>query len=278
MTRPILAALAAAATFAASPARAQFEGRLDYVMTGMPGGHGPAGKAVAGEAAREGKFTVYVSPAGARSEVAGSLPDVKGGTRPLRFVTLFNASEPRKTVMLNEERRTYAVMVRPEVSDATRSKRKVERIGSGRVAGYACEKVRITSGGAGHQEICVTKELGKAPILGRMASDEDNDVLAELRGAGMDGIPVAMRTLEDDGKVAVSMELISAKKQRVPASLLAVPAGYTETSMGGLMATPEQAKQMEAAMKQMQEQMKRMTPEQRKQMEEVMKQVGAGKK
>jgi hypothetical protein len=57
-----------------------------------------------------------------------------------------------------------------------------------------------------------------------------------------------------------------------------IPPGYKETSMMGVMAqTPEQAKQMEAAQKQMKEAMDKMTPEQRKQMEEMMKKMGQQK-
>jgi hypothetical protein len=224
-------------------------------------------------------MTLFVSAEGARSETSARLPDGKGGTRDIRFVALFRTAEPKKTVMLNDEQKTYAVVTRDDVPETQRKQPKVERVGTGKVAGYGCEKVRISQdGGGGHQEVCVTKELGKVAFLGRMAADDRDDVLAALRRAGLDGIPVAWRSFEEGGKPGVSMELASARKQRVPASLFAVPAGYTESSMAGVFASPEQAKQMDEAMKQMQEQMKDMTPEQRKQMEEMMKRMGAGKK
>jgi hypothetical protein len=224
-------------------------------------------------------MTLYVSAAGARSETSARVPDGKGGTRDMRFVALFRTAEPKKTVMVNDEQKTYAVVTRDEVPDVQHKQPKVERIGSGKVAGYGCEKVRLSQeGGSGHQEVCVTKELGKVGFLGRMAADGRDDVLAALRRAGLDGIPVSWQSFDGEGKAGVSMELTAARKERVPASLFAVPAGYSESTMAGVFASPEQAKQMETAMKQMQEQMKNMTPEQRKQMEEVMKQMGGAKK
>jgi len=72
------------------------------------------------------------------------------------------------------------------------------------------------------------------------------------------------------------MELTSAKPQKVPASMLAVPAGYQETGLAAVFASPEQARQLEEGMKQMEQQMKDMTPEQRKQMEDMMKKYGTG--
>jgi hypothetical protein len=279
MSRFVVAALATACALAAPPAHAQFQGRLDYTLSGMPGPHGPEGAAAAREGTKDARMTLYVSAAGARSEMTASLPDGKGGTRSTRLVVIYKASEPKKTIMLNEAQRTYAVMEHDEVPRAPRAGGKVERIGSDRVAGYACDKVRVTlESGDGHQEVCVTKELGKMSILARMTAEDDEDVLGQLRRAGLDGVPVATRAFDEDGKPGVSMLLTAAKRQVVPASMFAVPAGYTETGMAGVMASPEQAKQMDAAMKEMQERMKKMPPEQRKQMEEMLKRMGgAGK-
>jgi hypothetical protein len=274
MSRSLLAVAAAAVSLAATPAAAQFEGRLDYLMKGLPGGEAKAGKPSARQ--QEGKVTLWVSNAGTRSEMGGVIPDGKGGTRPLKVVSIWKASEPKKTIMLNDAQRTYSVFDRGDAK-STRPKRKLERIGSGSVAGYACDKVRLTSEGGHAQELCVTKALGKVSALARMSAEEDDDVFAQLRASGLDGVPVSMRTVEDDGTPGVSMELVAAKKQAVPASMLAVPAGYQETGMAGVFATPEQQKELEGAMKEARERAKNLTPEQKKQMEEMMKKYGGGK-
>jgi hypothetical protein len=274
MTRPFLAALASAVALAASPAAAQFEGRLDYVMK-VAGEKDASGK----PRVHQGKMTFYVSPAGARSEMSGSMPDGKGGTHPINFVTIWKASEPKRTVMLNVAQKSYSVFESDGDRERSRERPRIERIGSDRVAGYACDKARITEeSGDGQVEVCVTKALGKAPRLGRLAQEEDDDIFAELRKAGLDGIPVSWRALEKDGDHGMTMELVAARKQAVPASMFSVPAGYKETGMMGVFASPEQQQQLDAAMKQMEEQMKNMPPEQRKQMEEMMKQYGTGKK
>jgi hypothetical protein len=66
------------------------------------------------------------------------------------------------------------------------------------------------------------------------------------------------------------MELVSAKRQSVPASTFAIPAGYTKSEMTMPMTSPESAKQMEDALK-------GLSPEERKQVEEMMKGMGGGR-
>lgn len=270
MSRTLLAAAAAALTLASTPARAQFEGRLDYLMKGIASaemGGAPGGKK------QEGKVTLWVSNAGTRSEMTGTMPDGKGGGRPIQIVTIWKASDPKRAIMLNDAQKTYTVLDHGDGERRERPKRKVERLGASKVAGYACERVRILGGEEGEkgQELCVTSALGKVSALARMAAEED-DLFDELRRAGLDGIPVSVRSLDEDG---MSMELTAARKQAVPASLLAVPAGYKEVGMAGLLASPEQQRAIEEEMKKA---MKSMTPEQKKQMEELMKQYGGGKK
>lgn len=272
MSRTLLAAAALAVALSASPAAAQFEGRLDYRMKGLPGPEQEAGKPSA--AKQEGKITIWVSNAGTRSEMSGMIPDGKGGVRPLKIVTLWKATEPRKSIMINDEKKAYSVLDRGD-RPVQHRKRKLERLGSGSVAGYACDKVRLSSEEGGVQEVCVTKALGKVSALARMSAQDDDDIFEELRAAGLDGIPVSMRSLDDDE--GVTMELISAKKQAVPASMFSVPPGYKEAGMVGVFATPEQQQELEKAMKEARERMKDLTPEQRKQMEEMMKQLGGGK-
>lgn len=270
MTRPLLAALCAAAALASPPALAQFEGRLDYTLSGFPDGKGGKGSTTA---------TTWISAAGARSESAMPMPDGKGATRPTRIVTLMRSAEPKKTWIVNDERKTYAVISADDVPAAAAARYEVKKLGSDRVSGRACEKARITSKDMpGSHEVCVSKDLGKLSLMTRMGGSGREDLPAALKAAGLDGVPVRWRSLDEQGQPSFSMELTSARAQKVPASMLAVPAGYQETNLGAVFASPEQARQLEEGMKQMEQQMKDMSPEQRKQMEDMMKKYGTGGK
>lgn len=270
MSRTLLAALCAAAALASPPARAQFEGRLDYRLSGFPDGKGGKGTTTS---------TTWISAAGARSETAMPMPDGKGGTRPTKVVTLMRSAEPKKTWIVNDERKSYAVISADDVQAASTAKVEVKKLGSDRVGGRSCEKARITSRDMpGSHEVCVSRELGKLSIMSRMGGSGRDDLPAALKAAGLDGVPVRWRSLDEQGQPTFTMELTSAKPQKVPAGMLAVPAGYEETGMASVFASPEQARQMEEGMKQMEQQMKNMSPEQRKQMEDVMKKYGTGGK
>jgi len=106
-------------------------------------------------------------------------------------------------------------------------------------------------------------------------------------GADVREIEEGVRSLRREiaGLHVESVEFVSAGRApagtRSPEAVLAgslfeIPPGYKETSMFGAFAqTPEQAKQMEDAQKQLEGAMKNMTPEQRKMMEEMMKKQGA---
>jgi len=63
----------------------------------------------------------------------------------------------------------------------------------------------------------------------------------------------------------MTMELVRAQRQKVPASMLEIPAGYAKTSVP--QASPEMQRKLEEAMKDL-------PPEQRKQLEEMMRRGG----
>lgn len=264
MRRALTTPLVLALSLSASPALAQFEGRLEYQLTRT--------STRADAPTASGTAVIYLAPAGARSEVSMSLQVKKDAPpRMTRLVTLWKQSEPNHVYFLSDERKAYSVMDAGEKAGDAEGVQ-IARLGAAKIAGYACERAQITSKTGSSQEVCVTSALGKIAVP--LATDQRGVTLwNELRKAGLDGVPVSWKGAE--GKEgAFSMTLTAARKTAVPAKLLEVPAGYARTSMAGTMASPEQAKQMEEAMARMKEKMKNMTPEQRKQMEKMMEQMG----
>lgn len=87
-----------------------------------------------------------------------------------------------------------------------------------------------------------------------------------LKDAGAQGMPLkVVVTTGEGGKVR--LDAVKAEKKSLPASTFEIPAGYTK-SVGGIMVAtgPEAAAmkaRMEAARKKQEEQMKNMPPEQR---------------
>jgi hypothetical protein len=67
----------------------------------------------------------------------------------------------------------------------------------------------------------------------------------------------------------MTVELVSAKKESVPASTFEVPEGYTLSSSRIPFSNPEMDKKMKEALE-------KMTPEQRQQFEEMMKKRSGG--
>jgi hypothetical protein len=262
-----LALLAATAVLAAAPARAQFEGRLDYAIKRWPGA-----------ASGGGTTTVWIGPAGARSETSVKVSPKDGAPLDLHLVTLWRKAEPNRSYLVNDARKVYGVMDADAARDegpGAEKDWKVERLGKGSVAGYACDRARVTSGSGTPSELCVTTALGRIPLTAFQAQRSSGGFPAALQKAGLEGVPVRWASSGKEGKEEqFVMELVSARKEKVPASRFQVPAGYQQTSAMGVMLSPEQAKQASEAMKQVEQQMKNMSPEQRKQMEQMMKQYG----
>ncbi len=249
-------ALAALTVLIAHPVHAQFEGRLEYEVKQAPDG--------TEEGENMGTAVVWLSQAGARTEMA--IPPQEDLPEGGRFATLWKRSEPGRVYLINDARRSYAAMDVDEEQPEADEKYRITRLGRGKVAGYACERVRVTQGDDSGDEICISRALGKIPV--HLVMDRRGlSLWNELRKAGLDGVPVSWRSEDDDG---FSMVLTSARKHVVPRKLLEVPAGYSRTSMMGAFASPEQAKKMEEELGKLREQMKDMTPEQRAQIEKLL--------
>jgi len=266
---------AVALLFAAGVANAQFEGIAEMKITTTGAGHG--------ETTMNGLGKTYISKVGWRSEIEMSSPEMTkaAGGKSFRMVMFGKLAEPDIAYSINDTMKTYAVINTKEMRDLAgkiekpEKKFTVTRLGKDVVAGLPCENVRVTEE-KGKQEIeaCVSKEFLSGEWLRAMnRGGRGGDWMKALKDAGLEGYPVRMvMTMKDQPGMKTLMEITKIDRRSVPASMFAVPPGYKETSMMGNFAqTPEQAKQMEDAQKQLQKAMENMTPEQRKMLEEMMK-------
>lgn len=278
MTLRLAAALAAA--FHALPSVAQFEGIADLKIVSSEE-----------ENALQGTGRLYLSSAAWRMETdlkpsKAASPEMRsalGGADSFRIVAFGKVSEPRKSWMLNERTKTYAVV---ESDPAERGDRgasaeewTISRAGKDKVAGFACENVKATRKGEDDTwEACLARDFLSSAWMRLLAEDEEQGWIVAAQRAGVKGYPVRMISRGSDGKEKHRFEVVKVERRKLPASLFEVPAGYRETGVMGTMAqTPEQQRQMEEAQKKMEEAMKEMSPEQKKAMEEMMRQYG-GKK
>lgn len=266
---------ALALLFAAGVGNAQFEGVAEMKISTTGAGHE--------QMTMNGAGKTYISKTGWRSEIEMSNPETAAvtGGKPLRMVMFGKIAEPDIAYSVNDAMKTYAVINTKEMRDLAgkiekqEKKYAVKRLGKDSVAGLPCENVRVSEE-KGKQEIeaCVSKEFLSGEWLRAMnRGGRGGDWMKALKDAGLEGYPVRMvMTMKDQPGVKTTMEITKIDRRSVPASMFVVPPGYKETSMMGNFAqTPEQAKQMEDAQKQLQKAMENMTPEQRKMIEEMMK-------
>ena len=265
--------------FAAGVAKAQFEGVAEMKISTTGAGHD--------QMTMNGSGKTYISKTGWRSEIEMQNPEMAAATggKPFRMVMFGKLAEPDIAYSINDAMKTYAVINTKEMRDLAgkiekkEKKFSVTKLGKDSVAGLPCENVRVTED-QGKQEIeaCVSKEFLSGDWLRAMQrGGRGGDWMKALKDSGIEGYPVRMAmTMKDQPGVKTTMEITKVDRRSVPASMFAVPPGYKETSMMGNFAqTPEQAKQMEDAQKQLQKAMENMTPEQRKMIEEMMKKQGA---
>ena len=265
--------------FAAGVAKAQFEGVAEMKISTTGAGHD--------QMTMNGSGKTYISKTGWRSEIEMHNPEMAAATggKPFRMVMFGKLAEPDIAYSINDAMKTYAVINTKEMRDLAgkiekkEKKFSVTKLGKDSVAGLPCENVRVKED-QGKQEIeaCVSKEFLSGDWLRAMQrGGRGGDWMKALKDSGIEGYPVRMAmTMKDQPGVKTTMEITKVDRRSVPASMFAVPPGYKETSMMGNFAqTPEQAKQMEDAQKQLQKAMENMTPEQRKMIEEMMKKQGA---
>lgn len=259
------AALLITATSAAA-APPQFEGEADFKITTRRQKGGTM----------NGTARMFVAPAGFRMEWVMETGAVRPGAPPeIKMTMLAKLPNPEKVYLVNDDKKTYsswdAKAGRDGAAKESGETYTVETLGPDRIAGYACQNARVRSSKGTDFDVCVTKELGASTEWIAAMNRNDPEALSwlkALREKGIEGFPIRWSVRQKgSSEPTMVMELVSAQKKNLPASLFSVPAGYTETdfAVGGL--TPEQEKAMGEALK-------KMSPEQRRQYEEMMKRHG----
>ena len=265
---------AAALLLTATAASAQFEGEADFKITTRREKGGVL----------EGSARMYSSKTGFRMEweMKTGAAGRKAAPAAIKMTLVAPLPNPDKVYLVNDENRTYSVWdtakAREDLKNAPKETYKVQKLGTERIAGYACQNARVTSSKGGDFEVCVTKEFGPSSDWIAAMNRRDPDArswLKALKDDGIEGFPIRWSVRQKgDPEPSMIMVLTRAQKKSLPASLFTVPAGYKQTdfAMGGL--TPEQEKAIGDARAQMKAALEKMTPEQRKQYEEMMKRYG----
>ena len=251
--------------FLAGPALAQFEGVLQMKTT----------------ADRfTGTTTSWVSKVGVKTEMDMKSPDMEkqGMGSGMKMVTIVRHAEPDVVYTLNVSSKTWSLIDTKEMREQARSGREeatytVKRTGKDSVAGFPCEKALVTSSRGTISDVCIANDVaGGSALLRAMhrRSGDESALFKAFADAGLTGFPVRWVTKSESGRTDVTMELVSAKKESVPASTFEIPAGYTRSDSAMPMSNPELDKKMREALE-------KMTPEQRKQFEEMMKRRSEGR-
>jgi len=262
----LLSAVLSAPLLAQSEGIAEFKGET----------HGSRGQTVPSS----GK--VFLSRSAVRVEwqtqLAGT--DRKAGAPdPFRMTMIQKQSEPDHSYMLNEERKTYSVMqfdTKREKTESSSEKWTAEKLGRDTVAGFSCEKLKMTSAAGNVTEACVAPDLmpSTAWLRAWNRRSEQAGPFQAMKNAGVVGFPVRWIFREKGtDQISSSIELVRFERKSLPASLFEIPSDYrkVDTMMETMATTPEQEKAMRDARKQMNEALEKMTPEERKQYEEMMK-------
>ena len=230
---------------------------------------------------------VYMSSAAVRVEWETDLRDVAKDRKDssksampesFQMTMIHKVSEPGQMYAINDKNKTYAIQkIDIEHKDADKRERKwkVERNGSDRVAGFACQKATLTAEDGDQTDVCIATDwkISTAWLRAWNSREEQASPLQALKDAGLTGFPVRWIFRHKGEKDAwSSIELVHFTKQSLSASLFEIPPGYRKVdSMFETSMTPEQERAMREARQRMKDAMENMTPEQRKQYEEMMK-------
>jgi len=255
----------------ALPALAQFEGVLEMKMT-------MADKDGAG--AGGGNMKVSLGKPGARSEMTMQMQQMS-----MTMVMLFKNDSPDTVYRINDAGKTYTEInlakmrqMAGQVQDT--QKYDVKKLGEEKILGYNTQHVLVTHGDS-TTEMWTAKDFLDYDTYSRLQARPGGRMGGEamskaLKDAGAEGMPLKSIMTSPDG-AKVTMEVVKADKQSLPASTFEIPASYTKSAGGlmdmmGGMSSP----QLDDAKKKMDDALKNLTPEQRARIEQMMKQRAGG--
>lgn len=179
-------------------------------------------------------YTWFTNSGEGRSEMRIPLP----GVVTPKLILIGRAGEPRFSVLLSPEDKTYSLnVIDTALLHSNGDKYKVTRIGPETVAGYACIHSRIvTTMGSGMFKSSSTMDIWTSTavpgyaLYGRLVSLQASQggMAGALDRSGASGFVVKM-TAGDGKDYSMIMELFHAEEKNLPASLFGIPGGYTNS-------------------------------------------------
>jgi hypothetical protein len=169
-----------------------------------------------------GTSRVYTSAAGFRAEVAMQLPNVGS----VKTATILPAAKPGTLITLNEQAKTYTESSLKGTAEKLNYDVKV--VGNEKVGGYPCVHATVSVNGRPAMNVWTSKDLPGYESMFNLAKASGSfgteALYRQLEAKGAGGMMVRMVT------GSVNTELVKAERRSNPASLFAVPAGYTKSS------------------------------------------------
>ncbi|HVS96671.1 MAG TPA: DUF4412 domain-containing protein [Puia sp.] len=168
-----------------------------------------------------------------RSEMRIPIP---GAITP-KFVMIGRANQPTYSIMLDAENRTYSLnIIDTALINSGIDRYQVTRVGNETVAGYPCIHTKLVqTTGSGMFKSTTTMDLWTSTAVPGYATysrlislqSSSGGLLGALNKAGAGGFLVRM-TAGNGKDVSMTMQLWKAEQKSFPASLFAIPAGYTD--------------------------------------------------
>lgn len=197
-----------------------------------------------------GTSKMYTSAAGMRVEADMNLPQVGS----VKNVTLVRADRPNVMITYTDKTKTYQEIDTKSAGVET-VKYDVKVVGKERVGAYNATRTTLSANGKPVMDMWTTRDLPGyenlmklTKALGSMGSE---NLYRQLEASGAGGMMVKMKPTGGNG---MTMELTKAERRSNPASLFAVPAGYTKSSFDPAklqkMSPAERQKAMQEMMKQ----------------------------
>ena len=206
---------------------------------------------------------LFIAKEGVRTE---SSSNIQAMNAPLQMAIVSPAQTPNLIYIINTATKSYTVIDTDKMNLENSNKgddynnAKIENLGKELLNGYNCIHVRVTKGES-VMEMWVSKEILDYFTYARMQGTRDKSLplfAKRMKDAGLDGFPVKIWHKQSN----ILTELTKVEKQGIDASLFKVPAGYTRNELPSMhsAASPDQRKELEKMVKQMQEEMKEKKP------------------
>jgi Domain of unknown function (DUF4412) len=210
---------------------------------------------------------MYLSKLGARNEIDIHSPKLQPvSAQPYRMTTLQKFSEPNLIYTINDGRKVYSVVDLKKTKSFADDTYTVTRLGSDTIAGYTCEKVRLTSQNQTETDLCVAKNIVGMDIwiaLMERTAQIKSGMFTALKRAEVEGLPIKMVVhRKGENSPIMTTEVVRVEEKSLAASLFEVPSTYKKEDAISLLATPEMAEKMQNFVD-------KMTPVQRKRYEDM---------